>query len=124
MTNSIAASPRAPHRVLAAAASLIALSLFCTPFIAVTSGQDRPAATTNRNVVVEGTLFEPLEGVATSGNAGLFTYALLEPGSVIENSVGAKLVLIPAGEFQMGSPALDTDAYRSERPQHCSPTAR
>ncbi|MFO0817592.1 MAG: SUMF1/EgtB/PvdO family nonheme iron enzyme [Pirellulales bacterium] len=72
MTNSIAAFPRTPHRVLVAVASLVALSSFCTPFIAITSGQDRPAATTNRNIVVEGTLFEPLEGVATSGNAGLF----------------------------------------------------
>jgi formylglycine-generating enzyme required for sulfatase activity len=37
---------------------------------------------------------------------------------VIENSIGTKLVLIPAGEFQMGSPESDTAAFSVERPQH------
>ncbi len=37
---------------------------------------------------------------------------------VITNSIGMKLVLIPAGEFLMGSPDSDKTAARWERPQH------
>jgi formylglycine-generating enzyme required for sulfatase activity len=37
---------------------------------------------------------------------------------VITNSIGMKLVLIAAGEFLMGSPDSDTDAYDDEKPQH------
>jgi formylglycine-generating enzyme required for sulfatase activity len=40
------------------------------------------------------------------------------PGTVIENSIGTKLVLIPASEFEMGSPESDTDAESDERPRH------
>ena len=36
----------------------------------------------------------------------------------ITNSVGMKLVLIPAGEFLMGSPDSDQDAQSFEKPQH------
>ncbi len=36
----------------------------------------------------------------------------------IENSIGMKLKLIPAGEFLMGSPDGDSDAHRDEKPQH------
>ena len=35
----------------------------------------------------------------------------------IMNSIGMKLVLIPAGMFAMGSPASDADAERDEKPQ-------
>jgi formylglycine-generating enzyme required for sulfatase activity len=34
------------------------------------------------------------------------------------NSIGMRFVLIPAGEFMMGSPASDDDAADWERPQH------
>jgi len=34
------------------------------------------------------------------------------------NSIGMRFVLIPAGEFMMGSPADDQDSFGSERPQH------
>ncbi len=34
------------------------------------------------------------------------------------NSIGMRFVLVPAGEFKMGSPAGDADAYDDERPQH------
>jgi formylglycine-generating enzyme required for sulfatase activity len=34
------------------------------------------------------------------------------------NSVGMAMRLIPAGEFLMGSPESDTDAYGDEKPQH------
>jgi len=36
----------------------------------------------------------------------------------ITNSIDMKLVLIPAGEFMMGSPDSDTDAEADEKPQH------
>jgi formylglycine-generating enzyme required for sulfatase activity len=36
----------------------------------------------------------------------------------ISNSIGMTLVLIPAGEFLMGSPEADRDAQDDERPQH------
>jgi formylglycine-generating enzyme required for sulfatase activity len=36
----------------------------------------------------------------------------------ITNSIGMKLVLIPAGEFVMGSPESEKDRFKSEGPQH------
>ena len=36
----------------------------------------------------------------------------------ITNSIGMKMVLIPAGEFLMGSKVLDPDADDFELPQH------
>jgi len=41
-----------------------------------------------------------------------------EPGKSITNSIGMKLVLIPAGEFEMGSPDDDKDASDDEKPRH------
>jgi formylglycine-generating enzyme required for sulfatase activity len=41
-----------------------------------------------------------------------------EPPPQITNTIGMKLVLIPAGDFLMGSPASDSDARDDERPQH------
>jgi len=35
-----------------------------------------------------------------------------------ENTIGMKLVLIPPGEFMMGSPDCDSDAHSHEKPQH------
>ena len=40
------------------------------------------------------------------------------PFSTITNSIGMKLVLIPAGEFLMGSPDSDEEASDGEKPQH------
>ena len=40
------------------------------------------------------------------------------PQKEITNTIGMKLVLIPAGEFDMGSPASDQDAFPLEKPQH------
>ena len=42
----------------------------------------------------------------------------VQAGPTVVNSVGMGLVLIPAGEFLMGSPDSDTDALKSEKPQH------
>lgn len=36
----------------------------------------------------------------------------------VTNSIGMRLALIPAGEFQMGSPDSDADAAHDEKPQH------
>jgi len=41
-----------------------------------------------------------------------------EAPKTITNSVNMKLVLIPAGEFLMGSPNSDKDAVDNEKPQH------
>ncbi len=40
------------------------------------------------------------------------------PGQTLATSIGMKLVLIPAGQFQMGSPESDLEAYDYEKPQH------
>jgi formylglycine-generating enzyme required for sulfatase activity len=42
----------------------------------------------------------------------------VEPLKLITNSIGMKLVLIPAGESLMGSPDSDKEAYDDEKPQH------
>jgi formylglycine-generating enzyme required for sulfatase activity len=39
-------------------------------------------------------------------------------GKPIVNSIDMKLTLIPAGEFQMGSPNSDSEASINEKPQH------
>ena len=39
-------------------------------------------------------------------------------GDPIINSIGMKMVLIPPGEFQMGSPDSDSYAFSNEKPQH------
>ena len=42
----------------------------------------------------------------------------LTPPDAITNSIGMKLVLIPAGEFLMGAPARTRTPARTSRPQH------
>ena len=46
------------------------------------------------------------------------TQASKDAPKTITNSIGMKLVLIPAGEFLMGSPDSDKDARDDEKPQH------
>ena len=43
---------------------------------------------------------------------------VVQTGGVITNSIGMKMVLIPAGEFMMGSPDDDPEAVDHEKPQH------
>jgi formylglycine-generating enzyme required for sulfatase activity len=47
----------------------------------------------------------------------LVSTALATPAPTV-NSIGMKLVLIPAGEFLMGSPDSDPEADPAEKPQH------
>ena len=41
-----------------------------------------------------------------------------QAGEVITNTIGIRMLLIPAGEFLMGSPDSDSDALTHEKPQH------
>ena len=43
---------------------------------------------------------------------------VVQAGEITTNSIGMKMVLIPAGEFLMGSPDSDNDASDDEKPQH------
>ncbi len=56
-------------------------------------------------------------GGVTTGRMGEGSPGHQAP-KTIQNSIGMKLALIPAGEFQMGSPATDKDAEDDEKPQH------
>ena len=40
------------------------------------------------------------------------------PLPAITNTIGMKMILIPADEFEMGSPENDVDAEKKEKPQH------
>jgi formylglycine-generating enzyme required for sulfatase activity len=48
----------------------------------------------------------------------LETQVPAQPPKVITNTIGMKLVLIPAGEILMGAPDSDKDADDDEKPQH------
>jgi formylglycine-generating enzyme required for sulfatase activity len=72
MTSSIDVFSWLPQRVSPTVALLGAFCVLFTPFVGVTRGQDRGPATTGRSAVVESTLFEPVAGQASPGNAGLF----------------------------------------------------
>jgi formylglycine-generating enzyme required for sulfatase activity len=41
-----------------------------------------------------------------------------EPPSSVTNSIGLRLILIPAGAFLMGSPGDDNETDSDETPQH------
>jgi formylglycine-generating enzyme required for sulfatase activity len=63
-----------------------------------------------------------LSGPALPRSAGAperqLNLAYAASSRMIDNSIGMKLMLIPAGEFQMGSPDSDNDASADEKPQH------
>ena len=54
----------------------------------------------------------------STGAAPPSTTTPKDTGKSATSSIGMKLVLIPAGEFSMGSPASDTLAGDKEKPQH------
>jgi formylglycine-generating enzyme required for sulfatase activity len=55
---------------------------------------------------------------ATDSNDDRIAVAEQEPGHTFENSVGMSFVLVPGGEFWMGSPNTEQDSGAIERPQH------
>jgi formylglycine-generating enzyme required for sulfatase activity len=61
--------------------------------------------------------FDGAERPGSSSNPPQVT-APDEPPKTITNTIGMKLVLVPAGEFLMGSPDSDADAQDDEKPQH------
>jgi formylglycine-generating enzyme required for sulfatase activity len=60
----------------------------------------------------------PLLPIAPTTGVAWRAPAPEEPPKQITSSIGVKLVLIPAGEFLMGSPDSDGDAQDDEKPQH------
>jgi formylglycine-generating enzyme required for sulfatase activity len=59
-----------------------------------------------------------VESAATDPPRGLRAGAVAEQMQVVTNSIDMKLVLIPAGEFLMGSPEGEKDREANEGPQH------
>ena len=60
----------------------------------------------------------PAEKAAVAAVKKHMTSDQLALGGPIVNSVGMLLVLIPAGDFQMGRPDSDSDAVGIQKPQH------
>ena len=58
----------------------------------------------------------PLDGAAQAANQP--EMVVPKAGSAIENSIGMKLVYIPAGKFMMGSPAIELGRFADQGPQH------
>jgi formylglycine-generating enzyme required for sulfatase activity len=58
--------------------------------------------------------------VGVLASVGAYSQTPGPPGEskTITNTIGMKLVLIPAGDFLMGSPDSDKDATDNEKPQH------
>jgi formylglycine-generating enzyme required for sulfatase activity len=59
----------------------------------------------------------PFDAAQASGHQRVWATRHHVPAETT-NSIGMKLVLIPPGEFQMGSPEDDSDASADEKPQH------
>jgi formylglycine-generating enzyme required for sulfatase activity len=53
----------------------------------------------------------------TGRTQGILELFYLNTPKIFANSLGANMVLIPAGSFTMGSPASDSDASSDEKPQ-------
>ncbi len=74
----------------------------------------RPDETGARVAIERGRMMQMLLRVLSRFSANRPPDALQE----ISNAIGMKLVLLPAGEFLMGSPHDDPDARMDEKPQH------
>ena len=59
----------------------------------------------------------PFDAAAAKGHQEAWAKHLGVPVKMT-NSIGMKMVLIPAGVFQMGSPESDSSANPDEKPQH------
>jgi formylglycine-generating enzyme required for sulfatase activity len=62
--------------------------------------------------------YEPTRNRKLQAPPGPVPASAPEAPKVITNTIGMKLVLIPAGEFLMGSPDTDKHASADEKPQH------
>jgi formylglycine-generating enzyme required for sulfatase activity/serine/threonine protein kinase len=91
----------------------------------VTLSDDQSLKVETPGVVVEPRASNEQSGTKPrSDNFGISPPGILakarpvERGSEIANSTGMRLVLIPSGEFMMGSPDSDPEAEPDEKPQH------
>jgi formylglycine-generating enzyme required for sulfatase activity len=81
--------------------------------------RQQPMTDTIRRLIVM--IMRKLPGGARSAPAAIVQGVSQPPGvatPLITNSIGMKLVLIPAGEFLMGSPDRDGESRTNEKPQH------
>ncbi len=85
-----------------------------------TTEPDVPAATENpKPTVNSGSATKPTGAKSTVAKTAVTKPSVTKNGrQVITNSIGMKLVQLPAGEFQMGAPASDGGALPNEQPQH------
>jgi formylglycine-generating enzyme required for sulfatase activity/serine/threonine protein kinase len=60
----------------------------------------------------------PKEPEGPAGKAVVLPASLASLAKAITNSIGMRLVLIPAGTFTMGSPPVEADRHEYEGPQH------
>ncbi len=102
--------PPTPPRSVASSAEAPSPEPPGTPPVAEDWGEESPSKPAQPPRTIPG---PPAKEVTPSGRP-----PLQPAGEVITNSIGMKLVLIPAGEFLMGSPDSDSAASKRERPQH------
>jgi formylglycine-generating enzyme required for sulfatase activity/serine/threonine protein kinase len=102
--------PRSPWIVAAAA---LGVALLCLVILYVTTSKGRI------KIVVDGPKAVVKVDGEEVGIKGLGAPITLRASAKqITNSIGMKLVLIPSGDFLMGSPDSDKDALDDEKPQH------
>ena len=65
-----------------------------------------------------GTRTDPLPGFPKTPSRNLYVAGRSPAPQTITNSIGMKFVLIPAGEFMMGSSESDSYGFNNEKPQH------
>ena len=110
-------------RFLKLAGGLITVTLLAAVAVVMWSGRksepmpNQTVATTNNSDTLNGTP-PPNSGEPVDDTTGAANRPSIVGNSEVTNSVGMKLVLIPAGEFTMGSPAGEAERQKHEGPQH------